>query len=289
MLETKENLSGQNEMFDEEDGEPHSSDAESDDTDANRVHSSSDSSKDEGGSGATESSEGEDNEELAAFDMKLAQALKTKPLNTGPSAATDESSPSDEEMDDEQMEALDEHIVTMFKERKKTVSKKTQKKDAKETIVNFKCRVLELLEIFIKKRHTDLLALDLLLPLLIVIRTTTSSLVSGRACNVMREFSRLCKGKAVPQIEEKAVIVEILKDVHAEAMLESSNAHASACSQASLLLVKVLAADDRTNLRKVVKTYATTQEAMLLDPKCRVKMSFFTEWLNWCSTARAAQ
>ncbi|KAL8732927.1 MAG: hypothetical protein Q9181_003776 [Wetmoreana brouardii] len=292
VLETKENLLGQDEMFEQDNEEGQSTDSTSSDdsdvevemVDVNGADRSSDLAI-SGSSEDTEDSDAEDNQELAAFDMKLAQALKTKPLNADPHAASDESSP-DEDMDDEQMEALDDHIATMFKERKKVVSRKTQKKDAKETIVNFKCRVLELLEIFIKKRHMDLLALDLLLPLLTVVRTTSSSLVSGKACNLMREYSRLCKGKAVPQIEDKSEIVKLLKAVHAEAMLESSNAHASACSQASLLLVKILVAADRDNLRKVVKTYASTQEAVLMDPNCRVKMSFFTDWLNWCSTAR---
>ncbi|KAL8699441.1 MAG: hypothetical protein Q9201_006006 [Fulgogasparrea decipioides] len=295
VLETKENLSGQDEMFEEDNEEGQStdgtssgdSDVEVETADANGVEPSLDHTASEG-SEDTDDSEAEDNEELAVFDMKLAQALKTKPLNADPDAASDESS-SDEDMDDEQMEALDDHIATMFKERKKIVSKKTQKKDAKETIVNFKCRVLELLEIFVKKRHVDILALELLMPLLTAIRSTTSSLVSGKACTVVRDYGRLCKGKAVPQIGDKSEIVKLLKAVHAEAMLESSNAHAGACSQASLLLVKILAAADRDNLRKVVKIYAGTQETMLLDPKCRVKMSFFTDWLNWCSTARSAR
>lgn len=303
VLETSENLAGQEEMFEEEDEDRESTDTASGaDSDveevelehANRIQSLSDeekpSSASDGSSEDTdnpEEKEGED-EELAAFDMKLAQALKTRPANADLVAGSDEES-SDEDMDDEQMEALDEHIATIFKERKGVASRKTQKKDAKETMVNFKCRVLELLEIYVKQQHQKQIALDLLLPLLKVTRTTTSSLVSGKACNLVRDFNRICKGKDLPKISDTREVVNLLETVHAKAMHGSSNAHTSACSQASLLLVKVLVAQDKDNLRMAVDCYADTQKALLLDPKCKVKISFFTDWLNWCSTARAAR
>ena len=289
-------MSGQTEIFDE-DNEPSEVGSQSiedadvqemtmKDVDGVESSSSSSDGEDEGPEDVDGSDEGAD-EELATFDLKLSQALRTRPPNADVDTTDDAQTFSDEDMDDEQMEALDSHIATIFREKKKAVNKKTQNKDAKETIVNFKCRVLELLEIFVKKRHKDLLTFDMLLPLLILIRTTTSSLVSGKACGVMREYSRLCKGKEVPQIRKKQGVLELLKDVHIEAMLESSKAHASACSQASLLLVKALGADDRESLWKVVKIYAHTQGSMLTDPKCKVKNTFFTDWQNWCSTARA--
>lgn len=308
VFETKESLAGQEEMFDEENEEPESTDApSSDDSDVEEIEL-----KDTNGIQASSDAEEEDSlsideslvsidrsshqekadEELAAFDAKLAQALKTRPLNADLSASTAASSPSssDEDMDDAQMEALDSHIAAIFRERKKSItgtkSKKSQQKDAKETIVNFKCRVLELLEIFVKQQHRRLVSLELLMPLLTVTRTTTSQLVSSRACNLVREFSRVCKGKEMPETDDVAMVVKLLKGVHGEAMREASNAHASACSQASLLLVRLLVAMDRENLRKVVKVYASTQEALLMDPKCRVKISFFTDWMNWCATAR---
>ncbi|KAL8808502.1 MAG: hypothetical protein Q9182_000053 [Xanthomendoza sp. 2 TL-2023] len=293
------NSSGQDEVFEREDEETQSvnggsttdSDVEEMEMmEVDGIHASTD--EEDGSLPATRiakelnNSEEEDGE-LAAFNMKLAQALKTRPLNAVTGSASSEGS-TDEDMDDAQMEALDEHIANIFKEKKKVVSQKKQRVDAKETIVNFKCRVLELLDIFAKKRHTDSVSLDLLMPLLETIRTTTSSLVSKKACNIIREFNKLCKGQEVAQVGKKSAIVKLLKKIHVEATWESSNAHTSACSQASLLLVKMLVARDRDNVRKVVKIYAHTQRCLLLDPKCRVKMSFFTDWLNWCNTARPA-
>ena len=214
-------------------------------------------------------------EETAAFNAKLAQTL-----NAGES--------TDEDMDDEQMEALDGPIASMFKARKKLVSKKQQRMEAKETIVNFKCRVLELLETFVKQRHKDLLALDLVLPLLTVIRTTTRRFVSARACKVMKDFSKRCKGRNAPHIEEQqgAVIIELLKEVHLEVMRESSNAHISACNQASLLLAKILVGSDQKIVKAVAEIYAHTESSMS-DPQGRIKKLFFVDWLNWAKSVEA--
>lgn len=286
-------------MFEEENEDPESGSATSDidsdveevgTEDANGTLSSSD--EEETSSTSTESSEEPENmegnqagnEELAAFNMKLAQALKTRPANANLVAAGDDES-SDEDMDDEQMEALDEHLATIFKARKKVTSKKAERKDAKETIVNFKCRVLELLDIYVKQQHRNPLALDLLLPLLTVTRTTTSRLVSSKAWNLVREFSTICKTKGSPRIDSTSSgVVQLLKEVHAEALREGSNAHASACNQASLFLARLLMAADRGNMRQIAQVYAATLEAWAMDPKGKV--TFFTEWLNWRKNLR---
>lgn len=227
----------------------------------------------------------EDNDELAAFDAKLAQALETGSVRRDGQPASDDE-PSEADMDDDQMEALDEQLAKIFKERKIASSKKSQKKDAKEAIVNFKCRVLELLEVFVKEQHTKPLGLKLLVPFLTSIRVTKSKLVSKKACDLVREYTRLCKGKNVPNVEDQDAIFDLLANIHAEAMREGSRAYTSACSQASLLVIKVLIAKDRENLRQIVLRYAATQERFMFDSKCKVKTSFFSDWLNWCNSAR---
>ena len=226
----------------------------------------------------------EDVDELAALNAKLAHVVGTRPSNEDLDA--EDSSSSDEEMTDEQMFELDVSLENIFREQRKVTSKKNEKKDAKENIINFKCRVLDLLEIYVKQEHRNGLGISLSLPILTLIRTTTSPMVSRKACDVMREYARLCKGDEVPHIEDTESVFGLLEAVHIEAMKEGSNAHASACSQASLLLVRVLIARDRECLRRVVKVYGATQESSLFDSNCKVKTSFFTDWLNWCASAR---
>ena len=296
MLDTKENASGQEEIFDKDDEDAEDApdledleiaNAHSDQIGADEAGSDIPSSETPPIASSNEDTDDDnvDEGDLAAFEAKLAQALGTKPSGKD-TESSNESESTSEDMNDEQMEALDAQLVKIFRERKKVTSKKHQLKDAKETIVNFKCRVLELLEIFIKQKYASPLSLDLLQPLLKVIRTTTSSLVSSKACGLIRDYARLCKGKNVPYNENKDAIFDVLHSVHDEATKEGSNAYTSACSQASLIVVRVLDTQDRENLRQVAATYARTQERLLFDPQCKVRVSFFLDWLNWCAQVR---
>ena len=294
MLTTEENISGQNEMFDcigdDDDGGETSDTEEIHMTDVTAISAPARHNSNAGHDPDTEdgsfSETGNDESdldcadvELAAFDAKLAIALGIRAT-----AHTNDDESTDEDMNDEQMEALDQHLEKVFRERKKVTSKKLQRKEAKENILNFKNRVLDLLEIFIKQQPNSVLALDLLVPVLTVIRTTKSPLVSGKACDLMRKYSNLCKGKNLPGSVDKATIFRLLVEVHNQATKQGSNAYTSSCSQASLLLVRILASQDRENLRRVLSVYSATQERALFDPKCKVKTSFFSDWLNFCSS-----
>ena len=220
-------------------------------------------------------------EELAAFDAQLAQALGTH--SEEKELTADLPSSSDEDMDDEQMEKLDEHLECIFRERKKDTSKKNEQKDAKETIINFKCRVLELLDVLVRNEHKKAQSLSILMPVLRLTRTTDSPLVSRKACDLVRQFSQKCKGSGLTKAPDTGSTMALLKAIHEESGKGGSNNHASACSQASLQVVRVLAAHDRELLRQVVALYASTQESFLMDSTSQIKASLFTDWLNWCS------
>lgn len=249
------------------------------------MHELSDTSESTALSGTSEEDPPDDKkEELAAFDAKLSQALG---IHIQQKICGDEmSSSSGEGMDDEQMERLDGHLESMFRERKKLANKRTEHRDAKENIISFKCRVLELLGVFIRHEHTSVRALGLVLPILSLIRRSSSPLVTRKACDLIREYVRLCKRDGLPVMEKSDSALDMLRSVHAEAGKDGSKAHEVACSQVSLLLVRILVAQDREHLRDIVGVYAHTQERLLFDVEFQVRPPFFTEWLNWCHTAR---
>ena len=295
ILNAKENSEGQDELFDvndeeqedQQDGEEHDSEA-SDVEELKAKHSSKqsdDASSTVSSSVDDEEGDGSD-EDLAAFNAKLAQALGTRPGNEDLDA--EDGNTTDEDMDDEEMEALDEHLANVFRERKKVASKKIEKKDAKKTIIGFKCRVLELLEIFVRKQHKKPLAMHLLPTLLTLLRTTSNPQVSQKASDLLRDYARLSKGKELPQVEDADVVVQMLESIHQEALMTGSNAHANCCSQASLLLVRTLAGHDREYLREIVRIYARTyvlsHEKALFEKNFRVKMSLFTDFNNWAAS-----
>lgn len=292
MLEAKETISGQQDVFEQVDDETvHSEQSDEDMSDVEVVDApngdlGSDHHTASSDSGLQESEVGDGKDaELAEFDAKLAQALGTRRLDQDLAIEEDES--SDEGMDDDQMAALNAQLETVFKERKKATTNKNKRKDAKEAVVIFKSRVIDLLEIYVKQQYLNPLALELILPLLTLIRATTSKQVSEKSCKLIREYSKLYKLKdrisGEPDIVANASL--LMDDIHTAVLEEGSNAYGSACSQASLLVAKVII----TNGGKpeiVVQKYAATQEKFLTDPTCHVRTSFFSEWLNWCTSAR---
>lgn len=307
VLRTKEGRDGQDALFDQvrgdeengqdaddttegSDGHHDASDVEMSNTGVIRHKGPGLDVVDDSPSTSTEDEEDEDgpDEELAAFNAKLAQALGT---HTGKEDLDAENSDaSDQDMNDEEMEALDEHLEKVFREQKKVAAGKTETKDAKKTIIDFKCRVLELLEIYIKKQHDNPLAMNLILPLLTLLRQTSNPQVSQKAGDSLREYARLCKGNSIPGLEDGQTAIDMLQAVHTEAVIQGSNAHASGCSQASLLLARILTGHDKDHLGQIADIYGLTfsasQKRAVAERNFKVKMSFFTDFNSWISSLR---
>lgn len=293
VLEAKDNLAGQQEMFENQDEAEEGEegdinmmdvDMDSDDDDVEEVSANEGSSDDEeDDDDSSDENDDEDNEELEAFDAKLAEALGINRADGDDASGDDD----DADMNDEEMEALDEQIVKVFRTRNQATSKKKDKVQARETMINFKNRVLDLLHIYVKKSYLNPIALDLLLPLLQLSRRSTVKQIATRAGNVLREYTKNCKGSSVPAIEasSKEDVFSLLKNVHQEATYSGPPTHSAACSQASLLLVKVLVGHDRNTVPDIVDVYGETRKKQLVDKKCHVQPSFFSDWNNWCVTA----
>ena len=310
VLETKESLKGQDEMFDAEAAEEsdnddveglsdvsENSDVEMVDSDVEVLdgEASSDEHADaavkiNGEDGGSSSEDGDDDDELAAFDAKLAAALGTRKGEEDIGAS--DTSGSDEDMSDSEMEELDNKLAEVFRARKdlENKPKKKEHKDAKENIVNFKNRVLDLVDVYLKQEYINALSLQLVLPLLTLARKTHVKQLADRACAILREFNGRCKGTKLPQLVEggpldAAASLQILQGIHVEAGCEGSNAHASACSTASVLLVRILT-HAGVDVADIVEIYGQTRIRVLKDKKCAIQPSFFTDWNNWCANAR---
>ena len=291
-METKETLEGQHELFEGQDSHEEGYDDENgpasgveidemsvdEEAEDNDDHASTESESDS-------NSEPEENqEELFAFESKLAAALGTHRGDQDINASEDDKS-SDEDMDDEQMEELDEKLVEIFKARQAPVSKKKEQKDAKQMVVQFKGRVLGLLEVYIKNQSTNELVLNLIIPLLQLIRTTRAKHLADKSFHLIRELGKQGKNKGLIQLHDLDHAWRTLDQVHKEACTGGSNAFATACSQSSILVVKALVGHSRDAVSRVVDVYGETRKHQLQDKNCHVHPSFFTEWSNWCVSA----
>lgn len=194
----------------------------------------------------------EDEAKLKALDDDLAKLLNSHRLDKDNDAA---SSDDDSDMSDSEMIALDEKLAAAFKSRVKNGNKKKENKDAKETVVNFKHRTLDLLGIFARKEAANPLVYKLLLPLLQMMRTTKTKDLARKAGNVIAEMSKSQrKAKASSSKDEenedqgdrdgdKAASEEylteqtqLLEAIHDEMAHDESHAFAKSASNASLLV-----------------------------------------------------
>lgn len=303
VLETKESLGGQSELFDrdsDEDGED--VEMEVGDSDMEVTKMDIDENEDEDGEDEGSGSEDDDDDtdededeeqdesEVAKLEAALSEAL-------GAHKATEDDSDSD--MDDDAMLALDEQLANIFKQRSAAAhkSKKQESKQAKETVTNFKNRVLDLLDIFAKSpraRESVAVSAKMLLPLLKCARTTGNKPIADHAANVVRNYANGLRGKegdTVLSDEEKEELWGLLEDIHKEAAKDGGvgrERHKSACSQASLVVAKVCVASGGMRVEDVeraVGVYARSLTMWLTDRSWRVQSGLFTDLVNWAGTA----
>ena len=303
VLESGESLRGQQELFDQqpEDGEEISENEEgSDDEDIEmdsdvevidtsgtlNGHLINESSSDDSDDDSAEEIDDEESDfkndiEVQKLNDALALALGTKSLD--PEA---EESDSDADMTDSEMMALDSKLVEIFSHRKKIPNKKQEQKDAKETMINFKSRVLDLLEIYVKKQATNPLSLGLLIPLLKLIRTTNTKQLADKAHGIITSFHKASKDANKEGMSDISIDaqLELIKAIHLEAQNDQSQRFAKAASSAALLIVSNLWRAERENLENIAAVYT---EMMVARAKGEIEIhaEMQTGWSNWLINA----
>ncbi|KAN0122064.1 DNA polymerase phi domain containing protein [Hyaloscypha variabilis] len=295
VLESDESLRGQQQLFDQEpeggdlmeggSDDELDSDVEVIDMNGDEGHLNShlaeEESDDDDGDESEEDEEDEDDENAKKLDEALAKALGTHVLAEG-----GEESDSDADMNDSEMMALDSKLVEIFSQRKKVPNKKQEQKDAKETMVNFKSRVLDLLDIYVKKQATNHLAFGLLLPLLQLIRTTKTKQLAEKAYKIILAFSKTCR--TAKKSEDASTIniseqTKLLKAIHIEASKDPSHMFAKAASSASLLVASSMYRADKASVKKIAGVYRDSQVAWV-SGEVKMQAAFFVEWVNWCQS-----
>ena len=227
--------------------------------------------------------------EVIEFENKLAQALGTHRAED--ELVNGDAQESDEEMmDDEQMEALDPMMSNMFKERK-MASHKKETKNARDTIVQFKTKVLELLEIYVQqesKNPQNSILATIPTQCIACIQVTKSKQVSEKAAAVVKAALNAYKLSAAPEPHKQVLKVakQELRSVHQNVLKPGSNLYLRTCSQASLFLAKMMLNNNAT-VEKVWKEYNRTGEKMAASQDVKVVGALFQDWFNWLTNAKA--
>ncbi|KAI0176487.1 DNA polymerase phi-domain-containing protein [Hypoxylon sp. FL1284] len=217
--------------------------------------------------------------ELANLDDALAKVLRSHRLDKDKDA---DSSDNDSDMTDSEMMALDEKLIEVFKQKAKTGgTKKKDNKDAKESVIMFKHRVMDFLALYVKHEAANPLAFSVLLPLLEVVRTTTAKPLANKAVVAIESFSKAFKKARGPDLDVEAQL-GLMKEIHQQAARDVTHAFGRAASAASLLVASsvLLLADREANVDRVSAVYAQTL-ADCQKGKARIQGFFFTDWVNW--------
>ncbi|KAF2134505.1 hypothetical protein P153DRAFT_391844 [Dothidotthia symphoricarpi CBS 119687] len=287
VLDTEENLEGQKELFNQDDGEAEEAESSDDSDDASDVEMIDGESKSDGGdsdasdsdsSSEEDDDESEDDAELTQFNNLLSMTLQTSKLDPEGEDTSDES-----DMDDEQMEALDPQLRKIFQQRSQVTSKKKERQDAKQNIVQFKSRVLDLLAIYLEKQYSNPLTLDVLLPVLRRTRANANKQLADKAAKTLKTYLASRRNKTpLPKPSDIEAVWATLKAVHEEAKMgNGAKLHADVCSSTSLHIVKVLVGLDKAHYDGAVDVYAQTQKQWFADKKSPLQPGLFTQFQNW--------
>ncbi|KUI57591.1 DNA polymerase V [Cytospora mali] len=259
------------------------------------------SSEGEDGEGENSDEEESDEEEdeemdeaeskLKALDDDLAKLLNSHRLDKDKDAA---SSDDDSDMSDSEMMALDEKLSATFKMRMKDSNKKKENKDAKETVINFKHRALDLLAIFARKEAANPLAYKLLLPLLQMMRITKTKDLARKAGNIIADLAKAQKkAKTVTKEEQKEEQqddeidvdeqMQLLEDIHDEMTKDESHAFAKSASNASLLVVMSILSRNVGYFQMVWETYGGLAMQWAMNGGFQFS-TIIADWTQWIQT-----
>ncbi|ODV70552.1 DNA polymerase V [Hyphopichia burtonii NRRL Y-1933] len=323
VLVTKENKEGQQKLFegedefkeddeDDEDEDDEDEDDEDEDKDESESHDSDD--EDQGSEEDNDETNGESKQSEVdqQTQLKLAQALGIPTESSGEVKFDDIDSFGDDDgssyesdsMDDEQMMAMDDQLAKIFKDRREAMSnissgnkRKQEVMEAKEQMIFFKNRILDLLESFSKINSESYLNLSMIKPIVILIDLTLDKNLGVKAHKLLK--TRLSKTKLskdafkisfdteAKQTHYKESLLQSIEFFQSRAAEKNSNlAHSLACSQACITFSKNLVNLDPDYLNKVIDSYSQSLKNWASNPRNKIQASLFFDFVNWLNSKR---
>ncbi|OLL25975.1 DNA polymerase V [Neolecta irregularis DAH-3] len=266
VLETRETNAGSQEIYDHDDDklddEMYIYEAEDEQESGSTKEQGSDDTDDEYNVNSSD--------EDIGLQSALAAALQDHAMCDG--------NESEELMNDEEMLALDSQLINIFKQRKAEKSKKQVNEKARENLVHFKNRVLDLLDLLVRGQNKNKIVLTIILPLLRLSRSTGSDQIREKSVTVLRSLS---KTKDLPNDVNVETSLELIKLIHDEASKSKNPLITNVASAVSLMVVKILVIQDKQNVQEVVKVYATSISKWMLNRKSKIRGNLFFDFINW--------
>ncbi|CDS09480.1 hypothetical protein LRAMOSA10840 [Lichtheimia ramosa] len=188
--------------------------------------------------------EEEDEDDDASVDEELRQKVEETMRQQGVLAGDDDDEENEELLDDDAMADFDDKLAEVFKQKH---LEKKEKKDLQLSITQFKINVMDLVIIFVRKNPSSPMVLDLIVPLINIIRATPAKSITGQFVQKIIAFlkNRLPKMSEYPKEHDQQVIIDVYQAVYDFARSTSNSEMFDMCVQLSLYLRKcVLGAAD---------------------------------------------
>ncbi|ORX80479.1 hypothetical protein BCR32DRAFT_327691 [Anaeromyces robustus] len=185
--------------------------------------------------------EDDDNDEEVDEELrrKIQAVLQKKDPNNADNLDEEEEELSD--LNDDEMLDFDEKLAEIFKQRKII---KNSRRDSKQQILHFKFKVLEMLDIFIKKQSTNVLVLELVMPLLHLVKQLYGSHDQQQLYERVQSLlkNRLLKIKDYPKNDDVNTkeLFELLEEVNKFAEKCNEPELCNLAGEVSIFIVKVI-------------------------------------------------
>ena len=297
VLEARENKAGLEKVFEgeaeyEAEGEEGKEEEEEEEDEEEEEEEEEEADVDED---ENEDEEDEEDEELEAdktASLRLAEALGVATGEVKFDDMSDDDEYESDSMDDDQMMQIDDQLSKIFLERREALAsvtsgskRKSEVLEAKEQMIFFKNRILELLELFNKRQPNSYLNLTMIKPLVVLIGLTLDKNVASKAHKLLKTKvgkTKLAKGEA-----RQAEMLQLIEWLHAEANgASASQAQSQACNHASIIVAKNLVADSDTHLGAVIEIYAKSMKTWATNSKSKIQASMFFDFINWLNAKR---
>lgn len=226
--------------------------------------------------------------------IKLAEALGI-PTDTSGEVKFDDISDDNEseEMDDEAMMAMDDELSRIFKERHTALAaggsraQRKEKAQARQNMVAFKSRVLDLLELFCTKQPGSALVVAMAQPLAELVCTTSDTVIRDKARRILKAKVTKSKVAAVSDVGLfKEDVLALMRFIHETVHRASTPAAVQVCASANVYLAKSLLLVDLTALEEVMAIYTASMVQWAMDKKDKATAAFFTDFVTWLGSVR---
>lgn len=297
VLETRENKEGQQSLFEGEGEFQEEGEDGSEGDDEEEEEDDDDDDEEEEEDDDDEEEEDDDMDETQDIDnqtnLKLAEALGIP--HSGEvkfEDLSDDSSYESESMDDEQMMAMDDRLSKIFKERRDILSsaesgnkRKTDVLEAKENMIFFKNRIIDMLEIFVKHNESEMINFSMIKPLINLINLTLDKNLANKAQKLIK--TRLSKTK-VNQADDESIdeLLQLIKWLHDLMNGKANTAAVQSSNQCSILISKNIINVKPQLIDEIMDIYSSSMKKWFKHKKSNIQPGLFFDFINWLNSIR---